>query len=282
MRVDSLGPKTWLLGGIAAWAVVMWVLAMAGMGGRIGDTEIDDQTQRLPGAVPAAKERLGPLGQYIEIGQRPLFAEKRQPEPFTIAGTGEAPEVNTFDFVLTSVVITPQAKVAILRPPGDTAQPVRVKVGESVLGAQQWSLATLNPRSAVFNGPEGEKTLELRVFDGIGGAAATPVSYVPPSPAPPPGAPGVPGPDGAPPGVQTVIAPGQVPQPGQGPGADASQSGVQGPTGPQPSTAEATADSAQQAELSSQQQLEAIRRRIEARRAQLRREQQLNQNAPSR
>lgn len=282
MRVDSLGPKTWLLGGVAAWALVMWLLALAGMGGRIGDTESDGQTQRLPGAVPVAKERLGPLGQYIEIGQRPLFAEKRQPEPFTISGTGEAPEVNTFDFVLTSVLITPQARVAILRPPGDTAQPVRVKVGESVQGAQQWSLATLHPRSAVFNGPEGEKTLELRVFDGIGGAAPTPVTYVPPPPSPQPGAEGVPGPDGAPPGVQTVLAPGQIPPQGPGQGTDVSQSGVQAPPGPQPSTAEATASSAQQADLSSQQQLEAIRRRIEARRAQLRREQQLNQNAPSR
>lgn len=270
MRVDDLGPKTWLLAGVATWGVLLWVLALAGMGGQVGEGEIDGEAQRLPGAVPAAKERLGPLGQYLEIGQRPLFSEDRQPKPFTISGNGEAPVVNTFDFALTSVLITPQAQVAILRPPGDSAQPVRVKMGEPVQGAQQWSLAVLNPRSAVFRGPEGEKTLELRVFDGVGGASPTAMNFAPP---PPPGdvANGVPG---APPGA-VPPPPGAPPQVEPPPNGDPSG-------GPPPqSTAAATENSGEQAELSSQQQLEAIRRRIEARRAQLRREQQMNQNAPS-
>lgn len=276
MRVHDFGPKTWLLAGITAWGVLLWVLALAGMGANVGESESDGEALRLPGAVAASKERLGPLSQYIEIGQRPLFSEDRKPAPFIITGNGEAPVVNTFDFVLTSVLITPQAQVAILRPPGDTAQPVRVKMGEAVQGAQQWSLAVLNPRAAVFRGPEGEKTLELRVFDGIGGAPPTAMNFVPPSPVPPP----PPGADGSTPNVGGV-PPGQVPQQAQVPNADGSQPGVVAPTGPQQSTAQATTDSAEQAELSSQQQLEAIRRRIEARRAQLRREQQLNQNAPS-
>lgn len=279
MRVDDLGPKTWLLAGVAAWGVLLWVLALAGMGGRVGEGEIEGEGQRLPGAVSAAKERLGPLGDYMEIGQRPLFTEDRQPKPFTISGNGEAPEVNTFDFVLTSVLITPQAQVAILRPPGDTAQPVRVKMGEAVLGAQQWSLAVLNPRQAVFRGPEGEKTLELRVFDGIGGAPPTAMNVAPSLPVPPPG--GMPtGPGGVPPPGQPYVQPGQMPPQAQVP-PGGEQPGVPVPVEP-PSTAQATADSSQQADLSSQQQLEAIRRRIEARRAQLRREQQMNQNAPSR
>lgn len=279
MRVDDLGPKTWLLAGVAAWGVLLWVLALAGMGDRVGEGEIEGEGQRLPGTVSAAKERLGPLGDYMEIGQRPLFTEDRQPKPFTISGNGEAPVVNTFDFVLTSVLITPQAQVAILRPPGDTAQPVRVKMGEAVQGAQQWSLAVLNPRQAVFRGPEGEKTLELRVFDGVGGTPPTAMNMVPPPPPPPPGA--VNG--GAPPPMpgQPYVQPGQVPPQAQvPPGVD--QSGMPVPAVEQPSTAQATSDSGEQAELSSQQQLEAIRRRIEARRAQLRREQQMNQNAPSR
>ena len=280
MRVDDLSPKTWLLGGVAAWGVLLWVLALAGMGGRVGEGEIESETQRLPGAVPAAKERLGPLGQYMEIGQRPLFTENRQPAPFIITGNGEAPPVNTFDFALTSVLITPQVQVAILRPPGDTAQPVRVKMGEAVQGAQQWSLAVLNPRQAVFRGPEGEKTLELRVFDGIGGAPPTAMNFAPPPPSPPPPPGSVDASGGTPPPGQVYVQPGQMPPQAQvPPGGD--QPGVPTPV-EQPSTAQATADSSEQAELSSQQQLEAIRRRIEARRAQLRREQQMNQNAPSR
>ncbi len=279
MRVDDLGPKTWLLAGVAAWGVLLWVLALAGMGARVGEAEVDSEAQRLPGAVPAAKERLGSLGEYMEIGQRPLFTENRKPAPFTITGNGETPEANTFDFVLTSVLITPQAQVAILRPPGDTAQPVRVKMGEAVQGAQQWSLAVLNPRQAIFRGPEGEKTLELRVFDGVGGAPPTAMNFAPPPPPAPPV--GMPNPAGgvSPPAQPGYVQSGPVPPPPAPPGAD--QPGVPTPV-EQASTAQATADSGQQADLSSQQQLEAIRRRIEARRAQLRREQQLNQNAPSR
>lgn len=279
MRVDDLGPKTWLLAGVAAWGALLWVLALAGMGDRVGEGEIDGEGQRLPGTVSAVKERLGPLGEYMEIGQRPLFTEDRQPKPFTISGNGEAPVVNTFDFVLTSVLITPQAQVAILRPPGDTAQPVRVKMGEAVQGAQQWSLAVLNPRQAVFRGPEGEKTLELRVFDGVGGAPPTAMNMAPPPiPPPPPGS--INNAGGVPPPGQPYVQPGQIPPQAQVP-SDGGQPGVPVPVEP-PSTAQATSDSGQQADLSSQQQLEAIRRRIEARRAQLRREQQMNQNAPSR
>jgi general secretion pathway protein N len=270
MRVDSFGPKTWLLAALAAWAFCVWALALFGLGERLGEAATDAAPQRLPGALPVANERLGPMPQYAEIGARPLFSENRRPQPFTIDGSGGEVAANPFDFTLTSVLMTPQAQVAILRPAGDVVQPVRVKMGEAVQTAPQWTLASLNPRSAVFRGPEGEKTLELRVFDGVGGAMPPPVSAgMPNAPQPIPGANGIP---------QTVQGGGipspPMPPPGQGmPIAE----GVPPPPPPQQAVNSAGDD------VSSQAQLEAIRKRIEARRAQLRQQAAQNQNnAPAR
>ena len=35
MRVEDAGPRTWLLAALAGCALVAWLLAVAGMGGRI-------------------------------------------------------------------------------------------------------------------------------------------------------------------------------------------------------------------------------------------------------
>ena len=256
MRVDSLSPKTWLLAGIAGWGVCLWLFALFGLGGRIGDTDGELPEQKLPTTRIPAVARPGPQAQYAEIGTRPVFSENRRPQPFVIPGAGAEVQANTFDYTLTSVLLARDLQLAILKPAADGAPSVRVKVGEAVETAPQWTLASLQPRQAVFRGPEGEKVLDLRVFNGIGGA-------MPPPPAPgaapvasaagpsgvinetPPGAPGneVPGPQGPP-----QMA-GPPPQPGPG-----------GAAGPPAATAP----------VSTEAQLEAIRRRIEARRAQLR------------
>jgi general secretion pathway protein N len=253
MRVDSLAPKTWLLGAAAAWALTLWVLAMAGMGGRLGEAEDDAAQQRLPTTQLPNGDRPGALTQYSEIAARPLFSERRVPEPFTIDGAGQDAVANPFDYMLTSVLMTPSAQIAILRSPGDGAKPVRVKLGEAVESAPQWSLSKLEPRQAIFVGPEGEKILELRVFNGVGGVmpqvATAPV--VPPPPGVPMPQPGI---------VQnadgTVVPPPSQPMP---------------PPPPPPSTVEADNN------VTTQAQLEAIRKRIEARRAQLRQQNQSSQ-----
>ncbi len=250
MRVDSLGPKTWLLAAVAGWALCLWVLALFGMGSRLGDVPADTSPQRLPGTTLPTGERLGPISQYAEIGVRPLFSENRRPQTFTINPEGDQAQANTFDYILTSVLMTPAVKLAILKPAGDTAKPVRVKLGEALETAPQWTLASLQPRSAIFRGPEGEKTLELRVFDGIGG-------LLPPRPGMPP--PPAAGPIPAPP----VVQPGQ-----QGPIPQPPQNAVNNPSGSQPDVVQPT--NADGEGTSTQAQLEAIRKRIEARRAQLR------------
>ena len=238
MRVDSLSPKTWLLAGVAGWAVCLWTFSLLGLGSRLGQAPEDTAQQRLPSTAIPRADRPGVQAQYVEIGQRPIFSENRKPQPFTIEGNGEAAPVNTFDYVLTSVLISSNVQLAILKPPADGAQSVRVKVGDAVETAPQWSLASLQPRSAVFRGPEGEKTLELRVFNGVGGAAPT-------------------GP--APTAVinETLPGPGGVVQPSP-------------PDAPQPVPQPALPVASSGGNVSTEAQLDAIRKRIEARRAQIR------------
>ncbi len=265
MRVDSLAPKTWLLASVAAWALCLWVLAMAGMGASLGDVPEDTAEQRLPTTALPNGDRPGPLAQYSEIAARPLFSERRVPEPFTIDGSGQEAPANPFDYVLTSVLMTPAVQLAILRPPGDGAKPVRVKLGEAVESAPQWTLASLQPRQAIFRGPEGEKTMELRVFDGVG--AILPSR-------------GIAAGTGLQPPMQQPIQAGQpMPMPitdaagPQGVVQQADGSVVQ--TGPVP--APPSADN-----VSTQAQLDAIRKRIEARRAQLRQQNESSQTPPGR
>ncbi len=251
MRVDSLSPKTWLLAGVAGWAVCLWTFSLLGLGSRLGKAPDDTEQQRLPATTIPRADRPGVQAQYAEIGQRPIFAEDRKPQVFIIDGNGEAAPANTFDYVLTSVLISSTVQLAILKPPADGAQSVRVKVGDAVETAPQWSLASLQPRSAVFRGPDGEKTLELRVFNGVGGAAPT-------GPAP------------------TAVINETLPGPGGGvppPPPDVPQ--------PMPPPTPAVASSDGAGNVSTDAQLDAIRKRIEARRAQIRQQNaQEAQNAP--
>ena len=251
MRTDAIGPRTWLLAALAGWAILAWLLALFGMGGSIRPLPADPSlVQALPQLHPPATERLGPIAQYSETGARPWFSESRQPQPFFISGEEGGEQPRSFDFVLSSVLITPALKMAILQTT-EGGESVRVKLGESPDSAPNWQLVEINPRSVVIAGPEGRQTLELRVFDGTGGQAPTAMS--PPASPPPAG----PVPQVQPPRRSPTPAPGN-PQP---PVADAMSPKVD-------STAPA------QPELTTEQQMDMIRKRIEARRAQLRDQEQ--------
>lgn len=258
MRLDSLSPRTWLLAGVAGWAVCLWVFALVGLGGRLGPLPDDVPPQRLPATKIPAAERPGPQAQYQTIALRPIFSENRQPQPFTIGGATDEAKANTFDFLLTSVLIAGDTKIAILRPPTDGAAPVRVKMGEVVETAPQWTLAAIEPRQATFRGPDGDRVLELRVFNGVGGDAPPPAGG---PPQPPPISAAGPGGMVGPGGVVTV----QPPQPPPGaPGEVPPPQPIQAVPPPTPVA------NTPPAPVSTEAQLEAIRRRIEARRAQLR------------
>lgn len=168
MRLDQARPGTWLLAIVAAWALLGWLFALAGMGGRIEPAE-DDPALVQPlvqlQAPPAA--RLGPLSGYSEAVARPLFAPDRRPHPFVLeARAGDAAASgDAFDYVLNSVMLAPGFGLAILEPSqgGDS---VRVRLGGSADAIPGWRLVELQPRSAVFEGPDGRRTLELRTWSG--------------------------------------------------------------------------------------------------------------------
>ena len=254
MRVDAAAPRTWLLAAVAAWALLTCLLALAGMGAHITPLPPDPALrQALPTPRPSPPDRLGPLAQYAEVGTRPLFSEDRRPKPFRITPEGgdQGTPADAFDYVLSSVLITPQVRLAIVQPTAG-GKPVSFHLGESADDLPNWRLVALNPRSAVFEGPGGEKSLDLRVWPG-GNRPNAPATAAPNAvsdadaaapalPAPPPPA-----------------APAATP---------ASPASSGGRLGEEPAPEDKDEDAR------AKQQMDAIRKRIEERRAQLRREAQ--------
>jgi general secretion pathway protein N len=240
MRADRIGPATWLLAAAAAWAVLGAALAWAGMGGRIAPADAATlATQPLP--QPVADANAVAPASFDAFAARPPFAQDRSPHPFVLPGEGNdaRADASAFDYVLTSVLITPGLRMAIVEP-ASGGESVRVRDGQSAEGLGGWRLVELRPRAAVFEGPGGRRELDLRVWAGGDGTG---------TPAPAPGAMPMPPPSMPPPSVPP-------------------------PPPPQPQQAARAPDATQVA-----QQMDAIRRRIEARRAQLRREAQQPQPA---
>ncbi|MFC3551521.1 hypothetical protein ACFOLC_10925 [Lysobacter cavernae] len=263
MRLDDAGPRTWLLATLAGWALLAWLLAVAGMGRRTQVLEPDPSLLKpLPQARAVAAARLKPLPQYDQIAARPLFTQDRRPKPFFLPGqSGDESGAAAFDYVLTSVLIAPNLRMAILQP-ADGSESVRVKLGEVPESHPAWRLTALDARSAVFEGPEGRREMDLRVFDGQGGqpptALAAPARAGTATSAP-------------------IVAPGQPPANAPAPPKPTATRPATGNANapaaantPRPATPAETADDAP---LTEQAQMEAIRKRIEARRAQLRQQQ---------
>ena len=238
---ELLRPLTLLLGAAALWALCLLVLALGGLGSRFATPATVAAPPPLPKVTLAATaSRLGPWENYAEVGSRPLLNEQRRAVAVALdAASGGSDEL---DVTLSSVLITSRLKVAILTDNKD-ASTRRVRLGEAVEGTN-WRLVSLEPRRAVLEGPAGQRALDLRVFDGQSGQPPTPVAgnaepeaaaapaRVVPSPAPAPPPPPV---------AQAVPPPAAVSKP------DPNQ-------------------------MSQEEQVEAIRRRIEARRAQMRAE----------
>lgn len=230
--VNALRPASALLAGLALWALCLVVLALFGLGGRVGPHPDDGLlTPPMPVVtLDAVGSRLGPASDYMEVGNRPLFSRDRRPAPMAASNDAAAVplEVN-----LTSVLITPNLKLAIVQNLSDGASR-RVRLGDTLEGTA-WRLVQLEPRRAVFEGPEGQRDLALRVFDGAGGQSPTPQA-------------------GA--GAGVPMAPG-TPAVADKPDAPAPVAAGTNNAPAAPTVAPVTPD----------EQVEAIRRRIEARRA---------------
>jgi general secretion pathway protein N len=239
--LDHWRPLTALLAATCLWALVLLVLAFTGLGGRVPPLADNPALARpVPQArLEAVATRLGPATDYTEVGERPLLVPDRRPK--AAAASGEAS--SDLDVALTSVLITPRLQMAILTDNQGGASR-RVKVGDVVPGTS-WRLVSVEPRRAVVEGPSGQRVLMLRTYTGGGtppggtppGAAATTMN---PETVPPPAP--VPAPEGGPAVAEAPAPPGAVP-----------------PAAPTDT-------------LTQEQQIEAIRRRIEARRAQMRAE----------
>lgn len=269
MRVDEAGPRTWLLATVAGWAALAWLLALAGMGGHAPQLAADEGLLRpLPQVRPPTPERLGPLSQYAQIGQRPLFTQDRQPKPFFMQGQGEGEGQQTaFDYQLTSVLITPTLSMAILQP-ADGSESVRVKLGEVPESHPAWRLTALDARSAVFEGPEGRREMTLRVFDGQGGQPPTAVGGAPGAARPQPV--GVPV---TPPGANPPRPNAKPVNASPGAASNASAANRNTTNANTPPTPAPAPEPSENAPMTPEAQMDAIRKRIEARRAQMRQQQ---------
>lgn len=241
---DTLRPLTLLLGVVSFWAVSVLLLALTGMGGRIATApaEAGKVAPLTALSLTRSNSRLGPITDYLEVGARPLFTGDRRPAPVVKTDGEQAAAV--LDAILTSVLITPTLKLAILTD-NKNGTSRRVRVGEMVEGSGGWKLLQLEPRRAVLEGPNGQQVLDLRVFDGKGAAAPTAV---------------VPAPASASPVAAVPVAGAPASAPGQ-PKNEDDEEEPQGAPKLEPIRESAPVQD---------KQIEAIRARIEARRAKLR------------
>jgi general secretion pathway protein N len=262
---DALRPASLLAGAVCLWAVLVLLLAFAGLGARVADSGLQPVAPAIPRAtLTATRSRLGPLLNYAQVGQRPLLSPDRRPPAQVADATGGTDEL---DVMLTSVLLTPRLRLAIFTDNKDQSSR-RVRVGENVAGTN-WRLASLEPRRATLDGPGGQRTLELRVYDGQGGTPPTTVagtSGEDRGAADASGAnAGAAGEGSAKPTPEQAA---QIPH-----GRDITPPpATAGPVRPAPSPTPSPTPNTQPAPTPQDAQIEAIRRRIEARRAQMRAE----------
>lgn len=177
-RFERAGPLTWLLAACAGWALLLWLAGLLGMGHAVPATPVIAVDGALPQPGPPSRDRIGPLGQYAEAASRPVFATDRRPHAFLATSPdgedGAGLQSQTLDFILTGVLISPQVRLAILQP-SRGGESIRVREGTAPEGASDWRLVDVQPRRAIFQGSNGESSLDLRVFGDAAASAATPV-----------------------------------------------------------------------------------------------------------
>lgn len=162
------------------------------------------------GAAPAAPLslkrdafKLPVWADYAVVLDHPIFNEDRKPTPVgDVAGQEGKPEAavaQPLNATLTSVIITPQMRMAIVKNNVSGESEV-IRVGRTLAGDQNgWKLVEISPRGATFEGQGlGRQALELAVNEagaGSGGgvmkaapAAPDPNQPVSPIEHPPPGA----------------------------------------------------------------------------------------------
>lgn len=169
-----LTPANWLLAAVAAWALGVAIVALSGFGGRYRlHPEDSSLAPGLPtAAVQASQSPLGPLELYAEAANRPLFYPDRKPTRAKVASPADTQQ--PLSVVLTSIIITPTLRMAIVHD-NTSNKSLGVREGQPLQGGPAgWRLVSVSRRQAVFEGGQGQTTLDLRVFDGQGGEPPTP------------------------------------------------------------------------------------------------------------
>lgn len=229
---------TLLLSGFTLWAGLVLIVALLGMGGRFDALPVDTSLAKPIPTVKIERKKavLEPIEYYSEVGSRPLLMFDRRPGVVQAAPGDESGA--ELDVTLGSVLITPNLKMAILRENQGGAVR-RVRLGDVVEGTG-WRLVQLDPRRAVLEGPTGQRSFDLLVFNGKGGELPTPLAVATPE-------------QNANPSPSPVAA---TPAIGQ-------------PTPNNSNVVAAVPASAVSQNMTQEQQIEAIRQRIAARRAQM-------------
>ena len=170
--------STLLLASFLLWAGLVLVVAIFGLGARFNPLPVDAS---LAKPIPTVKiiqniPTLEPLSNYLEVGARPLLMLDRRPGAVQAApGDNSATEL---DVSLGSVLITPNLKIALFRENKDGASR-RVRLGDLIEGTG-WRLVQLEPRRAILEGPTGQRSMDLLVFNGKGGQSPTAVAVAVP------------------------------------------------------------------------------------------------------
>lgn len=157
-------------------------------------------------AAPLALNRevfkLPSWGDYAIVLDRPIFNEDRKPTPISdTAATGKTEEATAkpLNATLTSIILTPDVKLAIVKN-NDTGESEVIRMGRPLKGEQNgWTLVEVSPRGATFEGQGlGRQALELAVNEASSGVQMVPPGAVNPGkpvPAPVSAANGKPGPE---------------------------------------------------------------------------------------
>jgi general secretion pathway protein N len=140
----------------AVFAAVL-VALLAGLGRGVHWSDAAVEASSAPATKPMAMPVPTALAVYTEVWQRPLFSPDRKP----VANAVGEDTVSLGDLELTGIILTAGLRMALLRSTGD-GQEVRVREG-ATLPASHWTLATLTPRSAAFDGGGVRKELALKV-----------------------------------------------------------------------------------------------------------------------
>lgn len=125
--------------------------------------------------------QLASWGDYTAILDHPVFNESREPTPVEASLAGEGanaePTAQPINVTLTSIIITPKLKLAIVRDNNSGKSQV-VKVGMPLDAEQNgWKLVEVSPRGAVFEGQGlGRQNLELLVSGALAGAGGAPTA----------------------------------------------------------------------------------------------------------